>query len=183
VAPSQACESTDPNAPGLLKPLEARATFFLDPWGQLAGRAQPQSFDSRVNTRIRRLAINLVGNGIKDCSGALVPSDCLANQFLRYDLEHSGPVIGIGATQQWRILNVPIGVVEGGKAATLGEFLDVQQNGWGRPFVEAVAREELLSRPISGTYVLRLQGGDTVNFDRLESLQVLVDSDYWVLQK
>jgi hypothetical protein len=183
---SQTC-AIPPNAAGgattYAAPTRIRATLFLDAWGQSVGRAPIQTFDARVNTRWSRLAVNLVGNGIRDCSTARNPNDCQANQYLHYDLRHEGPSLAIGATRQWRLLDVPLAQIESGKAATLGEFLDVEQNAWGKPFVESIARTEMVGRPMNGTYVIELEGDASVTFDRIEALQILYGSTYWVTQR
>ena len=183
---SQTCAITPASPTGTVQyaaPTKARATLYLDAWGQSIGRAPIVAYDSRVNARWGRFALNLVGNGIRDCSTAASPNDCQANQYLKYDLHHEGPSLAIGATRQWRLLDIPLAQVESGKAPTLGEFLDVEQNAWGKPFVEAVARAELIGRPMNGTYVIELTGDSTVTFDRIEALQLLYGSTYWVMQQ
>ena len=80
------------------------------------------------------------------------------------------------------LLDIPEAEIEAGKAPTLGEFLDVLQNGWGKPFIEAVARTELIGRPLNGTYTLELTGGLDVSFDNIETVQMLLSQTYSALQ-
>ena len=180
---SQTCVwTTETSPPTYLALTRARVSFYLDPWGQAVGRTAPRRYEARVNARWGRFALNLVGNGIRDCSLSMSPNDCQANQYLRYDLHHQGPSLAIGATRQWRELEIPSAQVESGKGSTLGEFLDVSQNAWGKPFIEATARSELVGRPFNGSYVLEILGDASTRFDRIESVQILHGSSYWVLQ-
>lgn len=79
-------------------------------------------------------------------------------------------------------LDLPEADIQAGKATAIGEYLDVLQNGWGRPFVEAVARIELEGRPLNGTYTLELTGGPGVSFDNLQTVQILYSQSYSALQ-
>ena len=74
------------------------------------------------------------------------------------------------------------GQVEGAKALAAEEWLDPLANGWSKPFVAAVGRSEFADRPLGGTYELVLQLGPEVTLSRIERLQVLFESAYWVKQ-
>jgi hypothetical protein len=180
---AQTCRlSGSTGTPQYVAPAKARVTFYFDPWGRSVGRSALTPLDDRANARWGRLAVNLVGNGIKDCSLSQNPSDCQANQYLFYDLQHQGPSLAFGATREWMELDVPVADIQAGKAASLGEYLDVLQNGWGKPFVEAVARTELIGRPLNGAYNLELSGAPGVLFDNIETVQVLLVQNYSALQ-
>jgi hypothetical protein len=179
------CEATTstPSARVYNRATAARISMFLDAWGRSSGRGQHDDLTARVNTRWNRMALNLVGTGIRDCSRSQRPVECQLNQFVRYRLEHVGPTIARGATGQWKMMDMPIAQVEGGKASALGELLDVQLNGWGQPTVEAVARIELMNRPMGGAYDIEFDLDETVNFDNVEAVQALYGTSYWVLQR
>jgi hypothetical protein len=181
---AQTCAIAPPpgGTPTYVSPTRIRAPLLLDPWGRRIADTGVAQYQARVNARWGRFAVNLVGNGIRDCSLATDPNTCQASQFLNYDLRHVGPALSIGATQQWRLLDIPLAQVESGKGATLGEFLDVEQNGWGKPFVESIARVEFAGRPLNGTYVLELAGDAATNFDAIVAVQMLFSSSYWVMQ-
>jgi hypothetical protein len=173
--------STRPGAAAL--PSRIRNMFFLDPWAQIVGAGPVQHFEKRVNVRWGKFAVNLVGSGITDCSQARDPNTCQASQFLRYDLQHLGPSLAQGATREWMLLDIPLAQVESGKAATLGQFVDVERNGWGKPFIEAIARAEFEGRPMNGNYAIELAGDEGTNFDAIQSVQILAGISYWVLQQ
>ena len=72
-------------------PTAAKFSFWLDPWGIMTGSWAAPEYIDRHNVRWRRLAVNLVGTGIRDCSQASDSADCYSNPFIRYNLTHAGP--------------------------------------------------------------------------------------------
>ena len=165
-----------------LPPTLARYDFSLDPWGRLNSSIASEPFVQRHNVRWRRLAVNLVGTGIHDCSQAQSKDDCYSTSFLRYTLEHNGPSWVTNSDAEWRTMDVPAAFVEGGKAITTEEWLDPVSKGWNLPQIGAVARGELRGRPVSGSYSITLQLGPEVRLDRIERVQLLTETDYWVHQ-
>ncbi len=183
---AQACAipSTIPGGvDSYVPPLRATFSFTLDPWGQPNGGLGNEAYQHRVNARWGRFCVNLVGAGVRDCAQARDPQSCWSQPFVRYKFQHLGPAIAQNYERHWRELDVPTAIVEGGKAIAASELLDPIQNGWGRPYVEAAARSEFHDRPFGGTYVLELEAGPSVDLDKIERVQVLVSSDYWVLQQ
>ena len=164
-------------------PTIARRSFTLDAWGRLDGdRAQPP-YEARHNVRWRRIATNVVGTGIRDCTLSSDPLNCYAESFLRYDLRHVGPMWVTNFEEQWRALGHPLGRIEGGKALAVEEWLDPVRNGWTQPFVSAVGRTEFFTRPYGGAYEIELHLTPDVRLDRIERIQLLTESDYWVAQR
>lgn len=164
------------------QPTKAKAAFVLDPWGRVAGNMANPPFGSRHNARWRRLAVNLVGTGIRDCQLSEDPSGCYAESFLRYDLRHTGRVWTTSHDGQWWPLNLPGARVEGGKAIAFEEWLDPLSHSWNLPIVSAAARTELIGRPLGGEYDLTIDLTPDVRLERLERVQILLESDYWVRQ-
>jgi hypothetical protein len=175
--------SSPGNAPQNVAPLKARVSFYLDPWGRVLGHDALSPLNERANTRWGRLMVNLEGNNIVDCSGPSNPTDCSATtSYVTYDLRQMGPTLAFGATRDWTLLDEPTIQIEAGKAAALGQILDIQQMAWGQPFVEADARVELIGRPVNGTYTLELSGGSGVLFDNVTQVQILSAQSYSALQ-
>jgi hypothetical protein len=139
-------------------------------------------FHNRVNARWDRLAVNLVGAGIRDCSLTDDPLSCWSQPFIRYSLSHRGPVSAISYDGRHVTLSVPTANIEGGKALAANELLDPVLNGWGKPYVEAIARAELLERPLGGSYRLEFELPSGASLDSIERVQLLLTSNYWVLQ-
>ncbi|MCU0692113.1 MAG: hypothetical protein MUF54_11985, partial [Polyangiaceae bacterium] len=163
-------------------PSRARIVFELDPWGRFGGTATLVPFQNRVNARWDRLVVNLVGAGIQDCSVAQDPTSCWSQPFLRYSLSHRGPVTGVSYDSRHVTLDIPTANIEGGKALAANELLDPVLNGWGKPYVEAIARSELLERPLGGSYRLEFELPSGASLDNIERVQLLLTSNYWTLQ-
>jgi hypothetical protein len=163
-------------------PERARIVFELDPWGRFGGTATLVPFQNRVNARWDRLVVNLVGAGIQDCSVAADPTSCWSQPFLRYSLSHRGPVTGISYDSRHVTLDIPTANIEGGKALAANELLDPVLNGWGKPYVEAIARSEFLERPLGGNYALEFELPAGASLDSIERVQLLLTSNYWTLQ-
>jgi hypothetical protein len=164
-------------------PSRARMTFLLDPWARLSGDIAHEPYEMRYNARWIRMALNLVGVGIKDCTKAADPLDCYSQSFVRYNLTHIGPAWVTDYSQLWRMLGVPLGRIEGAKALAAEQWLDPVSNSWGKPYVDAIARDELLDRPFGGSYELELESPAEVRLDHIDRMQVLTQAAYWVKQQ
>lgn len=165
------------------RPLHARIQFHLDPWGREDGTIANPPFTARHNVRWGRVAVNLVGTGIRDCAGSSDAVSCYAESFLRYDLTHGGPSWSTDYNEGWHVRPMPLGIIEGGKALATEEWLDPITNAWNQSFVSNVARSEFIKRPVSGIYTLDLDLGPDVRPDRIRKLQVLAETEYWVSQR
>jgi hypothetical protein len=164
-------------------PTRARLGFWLDPWGRPFGVIANPPFLVRHNARWHSFAVNLVGSGVRDCSAADDPSACYAEPFIRYQLAHVGPAMVSDFDQSWISTDIPVGMVEAGKALASEEWIDPVSNGFQNPVVANVARQEFASRPLGGAYELILELTPDVRPERIERIQVLVQSDYWVRQQ
>jgi hypothetical protein len=135
------------------------------------------------NARWTRLAVNVVGTGVRDCTKAADPPQCYADSFITYGLTQAGPAWVTDYSEQWRELGFPIGRIEAAKALAAEQWLDPVANGWGKPYVEAVARDEYLDRPFGGMYELTLQVAPEDRLENIERVQILAQSSYWVKQQ
>ena len=86
-------------------------------------------------------------------------------------------------TGDWWTFKFPPGRIESGKALAAELWLDPLKDGWNTSYVGAVSRSELYWRPFGGKYELELQAGPDVRLERLERIQILVGSSYWVAQQ
>jgi hypothetical protein len=163
-------------------PVRARFAFNLDPWARYQGDLASSDFNERHNVRWRRLAVNLVGTGVRDCQRAADPTACYSDSFVRYDLTHAGPSWVTNHAQQWRAFEIPTGRIEAAKALATEEWLDPISNSWNKPNISNVARAELFGRPVGGAYELLLQLTPDVRLERIERVQLLAETDYWVRQ-
>ncbi|MCB9610146.1 MAG: hypothetical protein H6716_26400 [Polyangiaceae bacterium] len=165
------------------KPIAARLSFSLDPWGRLNAGTTSSPYKNRFNARWGRMAVNVVGTGVKDCSKADDPLACYNEGFVRYNLTHVGPAWVTDFGGGWRSLALPLGRIEGAKAIAAELWLDPLKDGWGTPYISAVARSEFAVRPLGGAYQLTIALDDTIVIDRIERIQLLVGSNYWVQQQ
>ena len=132
--------------------------------------------------RWRRLAVNLVGTGIRDCSNAADSSDCYSNPFIRFNLTQAGPAWQSSYSGQWHPYDIATAKIEAGKALTAEEWLEPVTNSWNMAYVSNVARGEFYGRPMAGNYDLTFDITPDVRLDRIERVQLLVEEDYWIRQ-
>jgi len=164
-------------------PSLARLGFSLDPWGRKESSIANPPYAARYNVRMGALALNVVGSGVRACEGTTDPSACYAEPFIRYDLKHVGPAWTLSYDGQWRALDIPVAVIEAGKALTTEEWLDPVANGFNRPDVVNIVRSEFSNRPIGGSYELTLRLSPGTNIERIERIQLLTQAAYWVRQE
>jgi hypothetical protein len=164
-------------------PTVARLQFSLDSWGRLNTTVAATPYVSRFNARWNRIAVNLVGTGLLDCTKATDPNSCYADSYSVFDLRHFGPSWVSDYEQQWHLFQPAVATLEGAKALTAEQWLDPVGNGWDKPYVSAVARSELRERPLDGTYVLDLHLAPETDIDQLERVQLLLETSYWVAEQ
>ena len=164
------------------KPTKARLVFSLDAWGRVDAYGVQAPPSKRYNVRWSRLAINLVGTGIKDCSQAYDPLGCYSSSFVPYNLTHVGPSWVTDYEGSWNTLGIPIGQVNQAKALAAEQWLNPITNGWSAAYVQAVERHEFAERPLDGVYQLELDVAPEVQLGQIDRVQVLADTSYWVRQ-
>ena len=180
---SEACFS-DPfiDIPTFDVPDRARMEFTLDPWGRLNDSVANEPYERRFNGRWDLMAVNFAGTGIKDCDDATDPYACYSEGFVRYSLSHVGPAWVTDYDGIWRTLGVPIGRIEGAKGLASELWLDPLKDGWNTTYISAVSRTELQLRPLGGAYELEFVITPEIDIDRIERVQLLIGSTYWVKQ-
>ena len=164
-------------------PSALRLAFWLDPWGRKGGYGPADApYESRHNGRWDRLAVNLVGTGLLDCSGAVDALGCYGSGYVRYNLEHTGSPWTTDYSGTWWKLEMPSGRIEGAKAVALERWLEPLVDGWNTPYISAATRTEFMNRPLGGEYLLELKLEPQVRAERIQRVQILVGSNYWVAQ-
>lgn len=166
-----------------LPPKRAKVQFHLDPWGRSDDYYADPPYNARHNVRWGRVAVNLVGVGVRDCGRSDDPTSCYAESFLRYNLSHVGPSWVTDYDGNWHAYGIPTGFIEGGKALAIEEWLDPVINTWDQPYVQSVERHEFRERPIQGSYELEMEVPPDVNLDRIERVQILTETNYWVSEQ
>jgi hypothetical protein len=163
-------------------PVRARLSFSLDPWGRVDADLVHPPVTNIYNKRWGQLAVNLMGTDVYDCSATPTPQ-CESQRYVPYNLRHVGPAWTTSYEQQWRALDVPVGVIETGKAVA-AELL-VDYTGWTNPYLSGAAKLEYTDRPLGGTYELDLNPNQdpSVRLDNVQGIQVLLMSSSWVRQE
>jgi hypothetical protein len=161
-------------------PVRARVSFQLDPWGRLAGSIANPPVLYRYNARWSRVMVNLVGQDVRDCGRSPAPSDCETQNFVRFGLRHTGPAWTTDYDGRFRAFDVGIGRIEGGKALATSVRLSIPGSAWGTSSVDLLARTELAERPLAGFYDLDFEIGPEVALSRIQGVQLLHDTGYWV---
>jgi hypothetical protein len=177
---------SDTCGPGQPAPLRARVSFDLDPWADVLAEAPITSPTAIFNARWVKLAVNLEGSTIRDCAVNPTP-DCVAQQYVEFNLRHTGPAWISDYQGSWRSLGVSAGLIEDGKALANETILDVfswntQPNS---SYAAAVARTELADRPLGGTYTLDLNPNSDpqIRLANITEIQLLYQRSYWVKQQ
>ncbi|MGC4070656.1 MAG: hypothetical protein QM784_39490 [Polyangiaceae bacterium] len=142
-------------------PTHAKLGFWLNPWGTLNGAWTRPVYSDRHNVRWRRLAVNLVGTGIRECGKATDSMTCYTNPYIRYNLSHVGPSWQTNYSLNWRNIDITSAHIESGKALAAEEWLEPVVNSWNMPYVANVARGELFGRPAAGSYELIFESRPT----------------------
>lgn len=164
-------------------PKRARLFFNLDPWGRKdQGYATPP-YEKRFNARWTQLAVNFVGTGLMDCNKATDPLGCYSEAFVRYDLRHVGPPWVTSYEGVWQTLALPTGSIEGAKGLAAELWLDPLKDGWQTQYISAVSRFEFANRSFGGAYSLEFDVRPETRLERIERIQILAGSSYWVKQQ
>jgi hypothetical protein len=165
------------------RPTKIKRSFTLGPWGGLEEPLLRQADERRHNVRARRIAVNLVGTGVRDCQQSNDPTACYSEAFLRFDLAHAGPAWMTTQRGGWRVIDMPTAFIHSGKALAVEEWLDPVTISWETGFVSNVAKGELQGRPVGGSYELIIDVPRDVVLSRIERVQLLLEMDYWVAQQ
>jgi hypothetical protein len=168
------------------RPVRARVSFSLDPWGRLNDSITRQPFRYRFNDRWVKFAVNLAGSNVIDCSED--PTlDCVGSTFVEYDFLHFGPAWTTDYYEEWRSLGIPLQRVERGLAIAAERVLT--RFDWLNPpnntLVGTVARQEFADGPFGGTYWLELNPTENPNvrLANIQYLQILISEGYWTRQQ
>jgi hypothetical protein len=156
-------------------------TFRISQADIEAGRLIHQAGFSagNFNYRHNELAINLVGTGIRDCSGSSTPSSCHGGAFVQYTLHHDGP---------FRVRNfegdnyyAPLypGRIQQQKALTAERYLSNPLSSADQHLLSSFVQGQFRGRPLEGNYTLRIYDAPELDWSRLEDVQIFMRYRYW----
>ena len=133
------------------------------------------------NYRHRGLAVNVVGTGIVDCS-KVEGSSCYGSGYLEYDLEHfAGNIPVLDYMNEATCFDFGIGRVRSGKALAAERYLTLPLGSADKGLVgeSPIMKTELVGRPLSGTYRLRIKDHPALVWQNVEDVQLMLDYRYW----
>ncbi len=135
------------------------------------------------NYRIESIAVNLVGTGLRDCTGGGGSSGRFASGNVSYTLLHQGAFLVRNALGSLYEAPVFPGRIESARALAAERYLTNPLSSADRSLVEPYLRQEFQGRPMGGTLVLRVWDDPRFVFERLEDVQLLVNYRYWQHQR
>lgn len=156
----------------------ARADFGLD--DSLAMFMGEDLSAGTFNFRTRRIAANMVGTDLIDCTG--LSQDCRNDLSVNYTIRQSGEVTlenYEGALSTWAM---EPGVINHARALASERVITSPISRADQAQLGSFYRSEWWGRPLPGFYSVYLY--DRVGFDwrELEDVQILLEYDYWTRQ-
>ncbi len=135
------------------------------------------------NYRVEQVALNVVGTNVRDCEAAGGGATCYASGNVSYSIVHDGPypVRNHGGG----LYDAPLfrGRVERARALAAERYLSNPLSGTDRSLVEPYLRRELVGRPLSGTYSVRIWDDPALAWSNIEDVQLMLKYRYWTRQE
>ena len=133
------------------------------------------------NLRHITLAVNLVGTGIRDCGDA-GEMGCYSSGYTEYSLHHDAfqsKIVGWNGARQ--TFSFGSAAINHGKALTTERYItfpigSADNAMLAQPGIEKV---EFRGRPLDGSYRLRIWDNGSLQWDRLEDVQLVLKYRYW----
>lgn len=143
-------------------------------WG-LPGVAQ-----NNYNYRHLGIALNMVGSGVLDCSGA--SDGCYSQGFVEYDLVHSAYNTALrDYGDEARCFNFGQGHMSHAKALAAERFLGVPMSSDDSALIGGpeFTKEAFAGRPLTGLYTLRIHETPRLRWENVEDVQLVLNYRYW----
>jgi hypothetical protein len=134
------------------------------------------------NYRIRKVGLNAVGTGVRDCSPDVSGQACYGGAFSTYTLLHDGPYYvrnHEGADFEAKLKQ---GKIEHARALAAERYITNPISSTDRALLGDYMRRELAGRPLDGNFTLRIWDGSGVDFNSIEDIQLVLDYGYWTRQ-
>ena len=132
------------------------------------------------NHRVGGIAVNLVGTGLRDCSG--LGADCYSTGYVEYDLEQASFNIPLeDYSERVRCFNFGQGSIRSGKALATERVLTLPLGTADKELITTspFLKSDLRGRPLSGVYHLRIKDAPGLVWDNVEDIQLFLDYQYW----
>ncbi|MCL2825424.1 MAG: hypothetical protein FWD57_15640, partial [Polyangiaceae bacterium] len=162
-------------------PLILDTSTLGTPLSRLNGKLAGGNFNLRHIT----LALNLVGTGVRDCPEGSGMS-CYGSGFTEYSLDHNAFEIElVGWDGKVTAANPPfnfgLASINHGKALSTERYItfpigSADSSMLSQPGIE---KTEFRGRPLDGSYRLRIWDDGSLQWDRLEDIQLVIKYRYW----
>jgi hypothetical protein len=142
-------------------------------YGKLAGQ--------NTNYRSVQLAVNLVGTGVKNCSGSDAAS-CYSAGYVQYSLEHNANQVPIVTWQDTAYtFDFGVGHINQAKGLAAERYFTIPISSADNGLLQTVGfeRSEFRGRPLDGTYKLRVWNDPSLVWQNLDDIQVIWQYHYW----
>jgi hypothetical protein len=165
------------------------ATPFRIPVSLLSKADLPEGTPGRTryNHRLGEIAFNVVGTGVRDCTGVADYGTCASAQSVDYTLEHDG-----SGAELWSLdspafragpyaFDFGLASLSGRAIAAERNFTYLSTSDRAMAFAGGVGKSDFDGRPIDARtlYRLRIWDSDSLRWDRIDDIQVLFTYRYW----
>lgn len=133
------------------------------------------------NYRIESVGVNVVGTGIRDCSAS--SAGCYGSANVAYSLLHEPPYLVTNARGEVYPARIFPGRIESARALAAERYLSNPISSADQALIQPSARVDFRGRPLAGGLVLRIWDEPTLDFDRIEDVQLVLQYRYWQHQR
>lgn len=167
------CEASD-----LVETCYREAAFRVDT-SSLGSRYGVGLAGGNFNYRHGTVALNVIGEGIRDCENAVYPSTCYSNGFLPFSLIHEGPYVVTNYDGVPYDAPLYTGRISGARALEAERYLTNPLGSTDRALLSDYSRGEFAGRPLSGRYRIRIHETPELHFTEVRDIQLLLNYRYW----
>ncbi|MEM9073431.1 MAG: hypothetical protein AAGE52_33305 [Myxococcota bacterium] len=130
------------------------------------------------NYRMSRFAVNVVGTAVRDCEDSDWPTTCNASAFLPVSLRHDGPYEVRSYDGSTYLAPLFDGEAPG-KALVAERYVTNPVSSADRSLLEDYWRTSFAGRPLAGRYRLRIEDVPSLQWDRVQDVQLVVQYGFW----
>ncbi|UJR85585.1 hypothetical protein [Sandaracinus amylolyticus] len=160
-----------------------RVFFAFELPGEISPSSSVRLAAGSYNYRVDRVAVNLVGRALVDCTRASRPSECWGDGNVQYTLRHEPDVLLQSYEGDLLSIRMERGVIEHARALADERWLTNPMSSVDATLIAPYERTELRGRPLGGTYVLEIHPRPEIDWRHLEDVQVLLRYHYWTRQR
>lgn len=181
-APTTVAEALEPVEPCAGLGGVEYATLSVHIPSPLEGYLRDRLSEDNFNYRVNRIAVNMVGSALVDCTRAADPWECWGDGNLQYSMRQSGTVVVENYEREQSSFVMEPGVIQNARALAAERWLTNPLSSADRTLIGDFERAEWWGRPLSATYTLVIPGRDEIEWRNLEDIQLLLRYDYWTRQ-